>query len=412
MLYVAQGLPYGFVTITLAAHLREQGIATADLASLLAMTTLPWSFKWCWGPLIDGFQIRSLGRRRPWILFAQMMMAVSMCAILLVPNLIDNVKLLIAIVFMHNVFGSMQDVSVDALAIDLLPASERGRANGFMYGSSYLGTMLGGAGLGIVASRWGLHTAVLVQLQCFGVIFLLPLLLRERRGDRLFIPTWAKSDGDEQKESFSQLLREILAAFRHPVTWWCALLALAVKVGSGVSLTIGVVAFVGDDGWTSERYSIVMGGLAVGFGLAGALLGGILSDWTSPTRVAVGAAGALAFIWIGFGLIESQWMAPIRIVSFLCVQEFFAALLSVALFALFMSVAVPRVAATQFTAYMAFLNLSTTIGVMLAGKFPDWLSTGHVFVIIGLWQVVPIFIIFVVHRVMPDVMNKEKGLNG
>ncbi len=422
MLYFAQGLPFGFVTITLAAHLSEQGIGKADLATLLAVTTLPWSFKWCWGPLIDGLQIRSLGRRRPWILFAQVMMAVSMCAILLIPDLMGNLQMVIWVVFLHNIFGSMQDVSVDALAVDLLPANERGRANGLMYGSSYLGTMLGGAGLGIVASRWGLQTAVWVQLQCFAIIFLLPLFLRERRGDRFFIPTRSNPEDDKDRESFPQLLSAIYAAFRHRVTWVCVLLALTVKVGTGVSLTIGLTAFVRDDVWTLEQYSIVMGGWAVGFGLTGAVLGGVFADWFSPTRVAVAAAGALALVWIGFGLIEAQWMEPIHFAGFnfdrktvfLCLQEFFAALLSVALFALFMSVAVPRVAATQFTAYMAFLNLSTTMGVKLAGEFPASMSAGDVFTIIGLWQLVPIAIILVVHRTMLDAKKNDtkKGALG
>jgi uncharacterized membrane protein YhaH (DUF805 family) len=152
------------------------------------------------------------------------------------------------------------------------------------------------------------------------------------------------------------------------------------------------------------------------------VLGGVFADWFSPTRVAVAAAGALALVWIGFGLIEAQWMEPIHFAGFnfdrktvfLCLQEFFAALLSVALFALFMSVAVPRVAATQFTAYMAFLNLSTTMGVKLAGEFPESMHAGDVFAIIGLWQLVPIAIILVVHRTMLDAKKNDtkKGALG
>ena len=45
-----------------------------------------------------------------------------------------------------NVCVAMQEVAVDALAVDLLTEQERGVANGLMYGSSYLGTALGGAG--------------------------------------------------------------------------------------------------------------------------------------------------------------------------------------------------------------------------------------------------------------------------
>ena len=45
ILYVAQGIPYGFVTITLAAYLAESNATTGQIGGLLAMGTLPWTFK-------------------------------------------------------------------------------------------------------------------------------------------------------------------------------------------------------------------------------------------------------------------------------------------------------------------------------------------------------------------------------
>ena len=56
-------------------------------------------------------------------------------------------------IFAHNVFSAMQDVSVDALAVDLLREGERGRANGLMSGSKFAGTLIGGAGLGEVVGN-------------------------------------------------------------------------------------------------------------------------------------------------------------------------------------------------------------------------------------------------------------------
>jgi cyanate permease len=44
----------------------------------------------------------------------------------------------------------------------------------------------------------------------------------------------------------------------------------------------------------------------------------------------------------------------------------------------------PRVAASQFTAYMAMLNLSTIVGNKLAAPLTDAFATETVFIIIGL----------------------------
>ena len=55
----------------MVTFLAAEGADAGDLAYLLTLGTLPWSFKFLWGPIIDRFQMPKLGRRRPWILIAQ-----------------------------------------------------------------------------------------------------------------------------------------------------------------------------------------------------------------------------------------------------------------------------------------------------------------------------------------------------
>ena len=63
-LYVAQGIPWGFMTIALISYLAERGIGDAQAGELTGLVLLPWTFKIVWGPLIDTVTIRSMGRRR------------------------------------------------------------------------------------------------------------------------------------------------------------------------------------------------------------------------------------------------------------------------------------------------------------------------------------------------------------
>ena len=74
-LYVAQGVPWGFTSVAFAAWLAQpqHNLTTEQLGPMLGVATLPWSFKFVWGPFMDRFTIPSLGRRRPWIIFAQAM---------------------------------------------------------------------------------------------------------------------------------------------------------------------------------------------------------------------------------------------------------------------------------------------------------------------------------------------------
>ena len=45
--------------------------------------------------------------------------------------------------FFHNCFAPSQDVSCDALAVDILLPNEQGKVNGAMWGAKVIGTGLG-----------------------------------------------------------------------------------------------------------------------------------------------------------------------------------------------------------------------------------------------------------------------------
>ena len=184
-LYAAQGIPDGFVQIALKNHLIHLGVTTNAVGNIVAMVSWPWSLKFLWGPVIDRYGYSPLGRRRPWILLAQVLMAITLLGMLFIPNISTNLRMLAFMVLLVNVFASLQDVSVDALAVDLLPAKERGLANGFMYGSNYAGSYFGGQMLGTYILQYGFSAAVKLQSVVLMCIAAVPLLLRERRGDAL-----------------------------------------------------------------------------------------------------------------------------------------------------------------------------------------------------------------------------------
>ena len=91
-LYVAQGIPWGFITVTFVTFLAARGVGAGELALLLTLGTLPWSVKFLWGPIIDRYQIPTYGRRRPWILLAQTGMIILLIAMLFVPDPASNVQ--------------------------------------------------------------------------------------------------------------------------------------------------------------------------------------------------------------------------------------------------------------------------------------------------------------------------------
>ena len=108
------------MTIALISFLTSRGLGDAEAGELSAIVLLPWTFKLIWAPLIDTVTIRSMGRRRPWIIGAELMMAITMLGLIYMGDLTHDLKLLGWMFFIHNCFASLQDVSTDALAVDIL----------------------------------------------------------------------------------------------------------------------------------------------------------------------------------------------------------------------------------------------------------------------------------------------------
>jgi len=389
-LYVAQGIPFGFVTVTLKAYLTAKDLDERAVGDILAMGTLPWAFKWVWGPIIDRFEFLPMGRRRPWILLAQTLMALTIVAMIAIPDLVAGVAALTWMVFLHNCFAALQDVSVDALAVDLLKEEERGKANGMMYGSSYLGTIVGGAGLGLVLGQFDLRVAMIVQVGLLLTIMLLPLLLRERAGERLL--PWSKGrtmvpPEDQTATSVRGLFVSLARAFSLRSTLTGAALALGVKIGAGVFSAAASVHFQQHLGWSELDIITIEGGWAVWLGLAGCIVGGFLADRIGAKRLAAIATVSLGVAWIGFGLVEPYWTNRWLVIAMMITQEILLSVLSVSLFALFMSISWPVVAATQFTAYMALLNLSQTIGAKIAGPVSELMPLSSIYLTLGTVQI-------------------------
>src|SRR5438105_4700273 len=145
-LYVTEGIPLGFAATAVATQLRRQGVGPAEIGAFVGSFYLPWAFKWAFGPFIDVFASDRIGRRRGWIIATQLMMAITLLSTMLL-HLPEQLWLFTGVLLVHNSFGAMQDVAIDALAVNTLREDERGIANGLMFGGAAVGQLVGGSGV-------------------------------------------------------------------------------------------------------------------------------------------------------------------------------------------------------------------------------------------------------------------------
>src|SRR4030095_16534453 len=74
-----------------------------------------------------------------------------------------------------------QDVAIDALAVEVLPAEERGTANGFMFGGQSVGQAVGGSGIMLLGASLPFESTYFVAVGLMAVILIgVSWRLRER----------------------------------------------------------------------------------------------------------------------------------------------------------------------------------------------------------------------------------------
>ena len=381
-LYFAQGLPWGFVSIALISALSARGVTQQQTGALLALATVPWTFKIVWGPIIDSFRLRSYGQRRPWIVLAQLGMAGTLLIAFSTADITAETTLATFgfIFFTHNCFASLQDVATDALAIDLLDDSERARVNGFMWASKLLGVSIGGAGMASVIAGWSLEAGMQIMAATVLAIMLLPLLIPERPGDKRF--PWSRvTPAALQHEAAVRtgpirVVGELFRAFSTRTTLLAGAMALVVLICEGLSVPVTAELFTQHLDWSAKEFSHAQGIWGTVGKLVGALGGGFLADRFGARRIAAIGILVTATTYLVFSLTSTLWTSPgYPLIGFFVLLETGLALTTVSLFAFFMNISWTTAAATQFTLYMTILNIGSATGPMLTRLGLGYAST-------------------------------------
>jgi PAT family beta-lactamase induction signal transducer AmpG len=414
VLYLVQGIPTGFVTITLAAFLAEQGYGASAVAQLLTVTYVPWALKVAYAPLLDRYQHARMGRRRPWLVIAQGGMLTMLGVLLALPGASAGLWAIGGALFGYNLFGALQDVATDALAVDLLDDAERGRVSGAMWSSKIGGIVIGGAGMGTALDAFGWRPTLMIPAVLLLLAIAVPLLVRERASDQWWgrllraepVPQRVGRPGpDSATPREERTLRDIGVALRQTFTRWppalLASLALLGSVPTRMMVTYGPIFTVQRLGWTDAAYSQFAGGTALIAGAVGALLGGWLADRVGRTRIIGAALIGIVTLFLGFAAARPLWSNSLLIVGGLLVGIFLDMTLRMALQAVYMTWSQQELAATQFTIYMMMGNMSNVVGSGVVAVLSAVFEAQVIFVCAGLLGLLPLAVLAALYVLRP-----------
>ncbi len=412
-LYFAQGIPWGFMLITLPSYLSyNYQISDSDIGNLKAIILVPWSFKLIWAPLMDSFTIRSMGRRRPWIIGSELMMALTLLGFIGIADPSQELKFILYMFFLHNCFASLQDVCTDALAVDILPPHEQGQTNGLMWASKLIGKGVGAWSLSHVINAGGLEACVAVQVLLLLAVMLIPIIFVERRGEKRF--PWsagrAASTAVGNVSNPLRVLGSVLRAFSLTTTWVFILFTLLKLIGLGINEVLSNALYTQhlSPRWTDVEFSTASGLYATAPIIVGAVGGGYLADrYGRRLILTVGYVGygAAVMIFASFpGLWNEGWFAMSYVLSY----ETLAAIGSVGFLSMAMRISWTVAAGTVFTTYMTLSNVSHVIGNWAAGPLREWLiwlqggaadnllSYQSAFWWLGIMTIVPVILLLLV----------------
>ncbi len=367
-LYFAQGLPWGFISVGYVVFLTDQGLDNTAIGSALGLAYIPWSFKILAGPLLDGLPVSRWGRRRPFIIGAELLMGLTLL-LLLVIDPATQLWWVGVILFLHNSAAAVQDVAVDALAVELLRDDERGRANSLMWAGKSAGVALGGGGGTVLAKYLGWPSLFIVLALAMWAVMALPILFRER-------PL-----GAPQPE-VARLDRALLKrSFGFWAPWGGLLVALVTPVGYAMVGPVYTRLLRADLLLSEEKIALLTGVFDPIAGVVGALIGGVIADRYGARRAMGGAMLGIGACLAGFGLLSTWWPSLGFLIAYTIVLNLLINAYNAASLGFFMGLSNPAIGATQFAAFMAMTNLTYAWTSPLGG----WVADAH--------GVIPLFLV-------------------
>ncbi|MDO5091752.1 MAG: MFS transporter [Cardiobacteriaceae bacterium] len=155
------GVPILLIFSSLSLWLSEAGIKRSEI-TMFSLAGLAYSFKFVWAPLIDHLPLpalsQRLGRRRGWLLVAQLGIIAAICFMALVnPALPDAPRLMALAAILLGFASATQDIVIDAYRIEI-GADDHHMQPVFSatYVAGYrLGMIVAGAGALFLAERFG-----------------------------------------------------------------------------------------------------------------------------------------------------------------------------------------------------------------------------------------------------------------
>lgn len=362
-IYVAQSLVSGLALQSIPAVLRSTG-AALDQIGLLYIVLVPWSLKFLWAPWLEKIRLGGArNRSREIILAGQWAVALVIAAIALIGT--GDFPLLLAALAIATLAAATIDIACDGFAVEQLAAHSRGWGNTAQVGGSYIGFMMGGGVYLWLVAQSDFRTATLIASAAL-VVLSLPFAFARPRGT----PDLRSSSAHTPSLGFALKRGEVRFGI---------LLVLMAGIGPRTAASL-LGPYLIDNGLDLATLGILNGSAAVGAGVAGTFMGGLLVQSLGARRAALVAVALHASVLAALiGLLYFQHATLPTLVGVQIALTISMATGFVATYALLMGASSLRQAGVDFTLFQCADAAIATIGGMAGGVAAHTIGYANVF---------------------------------
>jgi PAT family beta-lactamase induction signal transducer AmpG len=292
----ASGLPLLLTITLLQAWMKEEGV-DLTIIGMMALVGLPYTVKFFWAPVLDRFTPPFLGRRRGWLLIAQVALIFSIVG-LGNTDPVNNPWMVAFAAFLVTFFSASQDTVIDAYRREDLSDEELGLGSSLYVNGYRVGMLLASGGGLILADHMSYSCVYTIMAACMLPGVLTTLLARE------------PEINDRTPKSMQEaVIYPLVDYFSRNAALWILAFILLYKIGDSMASAM-TIPFYLDIGFSKTEIGAVVKLFGFWATIGGSLVGGIMmlrlginrSLWIFGFLQAISTAGFALLARIGHSI--------------------------------------------------------------------------------------------------------------
>jgi len=290
------GLPLLLTITLLQAWMKEEGV-DLTVIGIMSLVGLPYTVKFLWAPFLDRYTLPFLGRRRGWLVTAQIALMLSIAGLGLSNPKSDPWTVAFA-AFLLTFLSASQDIVVDAFRREDLSDAELGLGSSLYINGYRLGMLLTSGGGMMLADHLTFTQVYFVMALCMIPGIVTTFFARE-----------PVITAEMPKSLKSAVIDPMTEYFRRENAIWILAFILFYKIGDNMALAM-TTPFYLDVGFSKTEIGAVVKIFGFWATIGGSLIGGIMmirlgihrSLWVFGFFQAVSILGFVALARIGHSI--------------------------------------------------------------------------------------------------------------